>query len=125
MDIIGFFLVWVPLSGWTLIDIVRSGEAPFLFSIKVSKSEDIGYYWGCVLFWLLLFGASIYKFVSLSIRAFFGEPPFRTEGFWPTTIEQWALLAVDFFVMLLFAYIVWSRVRLNRFLREIESEERA
>jgi hypothetical protein len=125
MEIIMFVLIWVYLSGWFFADSVRSGEAPFILGTKVTKADDLIFYWCSVAFWFLAFGFTTYTFAALSIHALSGEPPFKTRGLLPVNTKQWAFAAMDLFFVLVFAYMAWRKVRLNRLLREIEAEERS
>jgi hypothetical protein len=115
MELILAALVYVCLTGFLFLNGVRSHETSFLLLVKVQRSKDNLRYLSALLVWLLFFGIGLFSIVSLSIRAFLGEPPFATRSFLPSNFSQWALAALATF----FGYVVW---RLSRALGGRASE---
>jgi hypothetical protein len=124
MEIIAFTFIWIWIAAATFVFSVRSGEATFIMRTKVTRAENAILYWLTVAFWFLAFIFFTYLVASLSLHAFQGAPPFKSRGLLPTSPKEWMLFGFDMLAFAALGYFVWSRVRLNRLMREIEAEEK-
>jgi len=125
MEVIVMALFMACVCGEHVVDCVRTGEAYLLFGTRVTRADDVRYFWGCVVFWLLGFAFFVFFAFLFAMRASSSEPPFDVRGLWPDQWREWLLAAIDAFCLLMVGRSIWLRIHLNHALREVEAKERS